>query len=166
MPTASDQIEHGAKEAGKEAAVAEQQIEVLFNIGLSAPDAHETAKHRLENDQIDDRNSEQEQRRHQRANHSANLPGRINAMLQRERRGRDRNGAHDDDGGMAEREHQSHGDWPLPLLHQFPRHVVDRGNMIRIDRVAKSKAVSKKCSAQGAPETGEKRRTPSTTPPD
>ena len=69
-------------------------------------------------------------------------------MLQRQRGGRNRKRPHDDDGRVAQREHQSDSDRPLALLHQLARHVVDGRNVIRIDRMAKSKAVSQKRRAQ------------------
>ncbi len=83
MPATPDHSEDWAKQARQEAAIAEQKVKVLFDIGPAAPDSHEGAIDRAEHDQIDDRNREQEEARHQGANDSANLPDCINAMLQR-----------------------------------------------------------------------------------
>ena len=52
------------------------------------------------------------------------------------------------DRGMSKREHKSDGHWTLSLMHQLPCDIVDRGDMIRIHRVTKSKALGKKCGAQ------------------
>ena len=65
----------------------------------------------------------------------------VHAVLQRQRRGRNRRRSQNDDRGVPQREHESHRNRPLALLHQFARHVVDRRDMVRIHRVAQAKAV-------------------------
>ncbi len=42
---------------------------------------------------------------------------------------------------MPQRKEKADGDRSLSLLHQLARHIVDRCNMVRIDRVTKPKAV-------------------------
>src|SRR6516225_8264509 len=42
---------------------------------------------------------------------------------------------------MAERKKEPHSDGPLALLHQFARDVVNRGDVVRIDRVPQPQAV-------------------------
>ena len=49
---------------------------------------------------------------------------------------------------MAQREEQADGDRPLVLLHQFPRHVVDGGDVVGVDGVAQAEAVGQKAQAQ------------------
>ena len=42
---------------------------------------------------------------------------------------------------MAEREHQPQSHWPLTLVHQLVRDVVDRRDVVGVDRVAEAEAV-------------------------
>ena len=48
---------------------------------------------------------------------------------------------------MAEREEQADADRPLALLHQLARDVVDRRDMVGIDRVAKAERVGQERGA-------------------
>src|ERR1017187_8189460 len=125
-----------------------QSLKILFNVCSSAPHPHKGAIHRAEHDQVHDGNAEQEQARHQRADHSPNLSRRIDAMLQRQRSRRNCDRSHDHDRRMPQREHQSHRNRPLALLHQFARDVVDCRDVVRIHRMAQSKAVRQKRGAQ------------------
>ena len=49
---------------------------------------------------------------------------------------------------MAEGEEEADGGRPLVLLHQFPRHVVDGGDVVGVDGVAQAESVGQKAQAQ------------------
>ncbi len=49
---------------------------------------------------------------------------------------------------MAERKEESHADRALALLHELARHIVDRRDMVGVDRVAQAERIGK----QGRPE--------------
>ena len=49
---------------------------------------------------------------------------------------------------MAEREEQPDADRTLALLHQLARDVVDRGDMIGVDRVAQAERIGEQGRAQ------------------
>ena len=49
---------------------------------------------------------------------------------------------------MAEREHQPQSHWPLTLLHQLARDVVDRRDVVGVDRVPQAEAVGEERSSQ------------------
>ena len=82
MPASGDDREHGPEEPRQESAIGEQQVEVLLDIGRAAANSLKCAIDRAQNDQIHDGDAKQKQRRHQRADHSADMPGRIHAVLQ------------------------------------------------------------------------------------
>jgi hypothetical protein len=90
---------------------------------------------RGEDDDVGDRDGEQEQRRHQRANDPAEALEGIETALQFGRCDRDGDRERDDDCRMAEREKQAHPHRPAAFLHQFPGHVVDCRDVIRVERV-------------------------------
>src|SRR6202034_1671175 len=74
-------------------------------------------------------------------------PESIEAMLQCHRRSRDRRRAENDHSRVPQREHEANCNWALSVLHQFPRYIVDRRNVIGVDGMTQTKTVSKKCSA-------------------
>jgi hypothetical protein len=43
---------------------------------------------------------------------------------------------------MAQRKEEPDSNWPLALLHQFARDIVDRGDVVGIDRIPQPKAAS------------------------
>jgi hypothetical protein len=49
---------------------------------------------------------------------------------------------------MAQTKEKADRGRPLAFLHQPPRHVVDRSNMVRIDGVTQSKAIGEHCRSQ------------------
>ena len=54
----------------------------------------------------------------------------------------------DHHGGMAEGEEQAHGHGAFVLLHQFPGHVVDGSQVVGVNGVLESEAVSPEAPAQ------------------
>ncbi|MGH6674838.1 MAG: hypothetical protein ACRECE_01250, partial [Xanthobacteraceae bacterium] len=49
---------------------------------------------------------------------------------------------------MAEREEKTDANWTLALLHEFSRYVVNCGDMVRINGVAKAEAVGEESGAE------------------
>ena len=49
---------------------------------------------------------------------------------------------------MPQGKHEPHGNRPFAFLHQLAGHIIDRGNMVSIHRMTKSKTVGKKRGAQ------------------
>jgi hypothetical protein len=148
VPAARDHLEHGAEEAGEQATVAEEQIEVFFDVRLAAPDAHEGADHRAENDKIDDCNGEEKDGRDERADYAADISDGVDAVVQGERGGGDGSRAHYDDGGMSKREHEADGDGTFAFVHELASDVVDRGDVVGIDCVAEAETVGEECGAE------------------
>ena len=62
--------------------------------------------------------------------------------------GGDRDRGQHDDGRVAEREEEADRDRPLALLHQLARDIVDRGDVIGIDRVAQAEAIGQQGRAE------------------
>jgi hypothetical protein len=111
------------------------------SVGLASPYALEEPVHAHQHEEIDDRDANQEEHRHQRADHAADLDQPGEALLQtaRSQSNDQRGGKHDR--GVAEREEEADCDRPLALLHQLAGDVVDRGDVIRVDRVPQSEAI-------------------------
>ena len=49
---------------------------------------------------------------------------------------------------MTDREKETDGDRPFVLLHQLAGHIVDRGDMIGIDRMAQAETIGEDGGAQ------------------
>ena len=79
---------------------------------------------------------------------------------QRERRRRDRGDRERDGERMAEREEQTDRNRPLALLHQLAHDIVDRGDVIGIDRVPQSEHVGEDRGAEKRRPVGERDRPP------
>ncbi len=73
---------------------------------------------------------------------------RADAALQRRGGERDRGRGQHHHAGMAEREEESDADRALALLHQLARDVVDGGDMIGIDGMARAEAVGQQRGAE------------------
>ena len=90
----------------------------------------------------------------------ADLLDRIEAR--RERRGgeRDADRHQHHDGRVTEREEEADADWTLALLHQLAGDVVDRGDMIGVDRVAQAERIGQQRRAQVGPAAHPRPRAP------
>ena len=62
----------------------------------------------------------------------------LQLILQRRRCCRDRRGGQHDYRRMTEREEEADADRPLAVVHQLARDVVDRGDMVGVDRVTEA----------------------------
>ena len=99
-------------------------------------------------EKIHDRDQQQEKRRDRRADNSADLL-KLRKMVPHIARALRHHQRHQHDhGGMAQRKEESDADRLLILLHQFPRHIVDRGDVIGVDGVTQAESVGKKAQAQ------------------
>ena len=94
----------------------------------------------MQDHQVHQRNGKQEKRRHQRADHPADLFETGHLSLHGHRCDGNANRREHDNRGMAEGEHQADGDRPFADLHQFAGHVVDRRDVVSIDRMSKPEA--------------------------
>ena len=65
--------------------------------------------------------------------------------------------ADDDDGGVAEREHEADGDGALALLHELAGDVVDGGDVVGVDGVAQAEAVGEQRGAEQERDSGGRR---------
>ncbi len=62
-------------------------------------------------------------------------------MLEGQRRARNGRRSDHNDAGVPKRKHKTNRNRALPLLHQLPRHVVNRRYVICIDGVPQPKAI-------------------------
>lgn len=91
---------------------------------------------------------EEEERGQQRSDDSADVRYRAHAVLQRECRCSYGDGTDDHNGRVSQREHEADSDRAVTFLYQLAGHVVDRGDMICINSVAKAEAAGQKGSSQ------------------
>jgi hypothetical protein len=76
----------------------------------------------------------------------------VDVLLEFESGGSDEERAKDDDGGVAEGEHESDGDGALAFLHELAGDVVDGRDVVGIDGVAEAEGVGEE---GGSEENGE-----------
>ena len=119
----------------------QQRVDFLLRHGLAALGHPERAVHAAQHDEIGDRDDEQKQRRRRGSDDAADLAVGHQFRAQRVRGQRHRKRSDHDDGRMPEREEEADRDRPLALLHQLARHIVDRGDMVGIDRMAQPEAI-------------------------
>ena len=142
------QPEQPPEQAPEEAAPAKQQVEILVNINAARLDPVEGPHDRDQDEDVHHREREQEERRNQRARDVADTFERVEPDLDCDRRRRDHGRQREHDRRMAEGEEEPDSDRLLSLLHQLAGHVVDGGNMVGIDRMAKAKAVGQEACAE------------------
>ena len=135
LPAPLDQPKEAAKQAPKQAAIGEHEVEVFLDEPAAALDGLEGPPHRDEDDDVRDRDGEQEQRRDQRADNAAKALERIEATLKRRRGDGDGDRQRDDDGRVAKREKQSDPDGPAAFLHELAGHIVDRRDVVGVEGV-------------------------------
>ncbi len=163
VPTAADHRENGAKDAGEKATIVEEEVEILVDVGLAAADAPEGGVDGVKDEEVDDRDAEKEERRDAGADHSTDGAVVVEVFLQAEGEGGEAERAENDDGGVAEGEHESDGDGALALLHELAGDVVDGGDVVGVDGVAEAEAVGEQrgteqegvvAEGDGGPEPG------------
>ena len=148
LPAPFDQPKKAAEQAPEQAAVGEHEVEVFLDEPAAALDGLERAPHRGEDDDVGDRDGEQEQRRHQRADHAAEALERLETTLKRRRGERDGDRQRDNDRRMAEREKQPDPDRAPAFLHELAGHVVDRRDVIGVERVSQTETVGERGRAE------------------
>ena len=138
VPALGDEAEQRTEETREESAIVEQEVEILLDERFATLHRLKGAVDRHQNNDVEDCDGEQEQRRDAGADDSANLLHRIESRRKRRRGEGDADRHEHHDGRMAERKEKSNADWALPLLHKLSGDVVDRRDMIGIDRVAQT----------------------------
>ena len=109
-------------------------------MGKSPPD-------RAQDDQVHAGDREQEKRGNHGCNHATDF---LESAKLRQRAGRHRNDdrCYGNDSGMPDREPESDRNRTLPVLHQLAGHIVDRRNMIGINRVTQAQPPGKHGGAE------------------
>ena len=148
MPAAADHGENGAKDAGEKATIVEEEVEILVDVGLAAADAPEGGVDGVEDEEVNDRDAEKEERRDAGADDTADGAVVVEVFLQAEGEGGEAERSENDDGGVAEGEHESDGDGALALLHELAGDVVDGGNVVGVDSVAQAEGVREEGGAE------------------
>ena len=137
----------GRNRRRQQSSIAQQQIEIFLDVGLARANLDEGSADGTQNDQVHGRNPKKKNCGKQRADQSADFPDRIHSCCSANGGPGNRNGSHQNDGGMSQGKHEPDGDRPLAFLHQLAGHIVDGGNMVGIHRMPKAKTVGQKRSA-------------------
>ncbi len=149
VPALADHAEQPAEQAREQtAAVRQHRVDVLRGVAAAALHALEGAVDVDQDDHVDRRDDQQERRRHRGADQAADVLEAFELVLEGRRRERDADGRQHHHGGMAEREIEPERDRPLALLHQLAGGVVDRGDVVGIDRVAQPEAVGQQAGGE------------------
>ena len=122
-------------------------IEIVLGEGAAATHVLKSPIDGEQNEQIGGSDEKQKYRRRQRADHPADQLERREAAFEHAGRKRNRGGCEHHDGRMAERKEQADRNRPLAFLHQLARHVVDRRDVVGIDRVAQAERVGEERGA-------------------
>jgi hypothetical protein len=101
-----------------------------------------------ENYHIDQGDSDQEKHRDSGAEYPANILQKLEMLFRRGSSPVCNQRGNDDNCRMSESEVQTHRYWPLSVLHQLASNVIDRRNVVGIDRVPKTKCISKNRSTE------------------
>jgi len=151
VPAAGDQSEQSPEQATKEPLLDKKDVQLLLGIIFPALRPLEDPKDADKHDEVDHRDGEEKNHRNQRANQGAGLDQSGKAPLKAARRQGDQSGGRNHDGRVAKGKEEPDSNRPLALLHQFACDVVDRGDVVRIDRMSQPKAVGNKrrCQQQG-----------------
>jgi hypothetical protein len=124
-----------------------RRVGMRVRVPLAAFHAAQRADDRMQRHEVRDGDREQERRRHERADRAGDVVKRGEALAQPEGRGRDGGRRDDHDGRVPEREHQPDGQRTPAFVHQLARHVVDRGDVVGVDRVAQPERVGEHAGA-------------------
>ncbi len=140
MPAAADQPEQRSQNTDHDAAVAEQDVEVLVDMAFASPHHTITAPERPKDGGIHRRDGEQEHCRYPRADRATDG----SEILKIAHQGRRRDNRHRDDGNdcrMTKCKEEADRDGPLIILKQLARNIVDRRDVVGIDGVVQPEAV-------------------------
>ncbi|MGY4597950.1 pyruvate/2-oxoglutarate dehydrogenase complex dihydrolipoamide acyltransferase (E2) component [Bradyrhizobium sp. GM22.5] len=131
------QAEHRAEQPRQQSAAGEQRIKLRGVVDALRARDPERPPQAGEDDQVDGRDHQQEQRRHRRADEAADVLEQAVAakahQAQREQHGRDHN-----HGGMTKREIETNAARRIAGLHQLAHDVVDGRDVVGIDGVAQA----------------------------
>src|ERR671918_1467424 len=147
VPAPLDQSEETAEDAAEEAALGEDPVEVVLKEAPAPPDRAEGLVDLDEDENVGRGNGDEEERRDAGADDAADfLEGEV-AVRQRGGGERDQDGERDDHRRVAEREEETDRDRPLALLHQLPRDIVDRRDVVGVEGMAEAEAIGEEPSA-------------------
>ena len=156
LPAAANQAEGFTEQPAHHAAAGHDLIAHLFALlprPKAAPDA-------AQNDQVDKGHHQQKQRRHGGADNAAGLVKPAHLLAKRGGgRGNRRRSQHHNR-RMPQREPRANGKRPLPLLHHFAGHVVDRRDMVGVHRVAQTITPGQQAGGHQRAAAAERRKRP------
>lgn len=159
VPGFCDQAEQRSEQPREQAATGEQRVEALGVVNALLPYSAKRPPQAGEDDEIDGRDHEQEQRRHRRADKAADLPEQAVAA-QAHHAERKQHGRGHDDRGMAERKIEPDTARCTARLHQLAHDVVDGGDVVGIDGVAQAEHPGQQRSRQHRRPVSEQREGP------
>ena len=126
----------------------QQHVEVFVDIGAAVLDVLEGLVDAEEDEDVHDGYGEQKERGDERADDAADAVNGVDLILEGRRRCGDRDRGQDHDGRMAERKKEAHRRRTLAFLHQLARHIVDRGDMVGVDRMPEAETIGEECRAE------------------
>ncbi len=129
--------------AAHQAAVEQPRFEPLL-VEIAAAHVAEDPDHVHEHDQVEDADREQERPRHAGADRSTPVLERGNAGPQGRRGDTDAGGEGEHDARVPEREEEPDPERLLAVLAELARRVVDRGDVVGVERVPQAERVSER----------------------
>ena len=148
VPALADHPERRPEDARQQAPIVQVVLERLLVVLAARGHLAEHPVDVDQDEQVDQPDGEQEDRGHARADDPADRLKRGNVRDERRRR-RDDQRQRDHDRGVAQGEEQTHAHRTLPVLHQLAGGIVDRGDVVRVHRVAQAERVGEeRCGQQ------------------
>ena len=148
VPASGDEAEERTEEAGEEATTVEQDVEIVLDERVAVLHRLKRAVDRHQDNDVEDRDGEQEQRRDTGADDSAHLLERIEARGKRRRGECDADRHEHHDRRVAERKEKADANRTLALLHELAGDVVDRRDMVGVDCVAQAERIGQQRRAE------------------
>ena len=149
-------------EAADEPALHEEIVDALLVVAAAGANVAKRAHDLDQHEQIDERDQIEKERRNGGADRRSHVLQSRKRASDRGGREGDRNGQCDDDRRVPERKEKPDGNRALVLRHQLSRDVVDRRNVIRVDRVPQPEGEGEQRRADqgGAPVKDDEREDP------
>src|SRR5260221_3451018 len=141
VPARADEAEERPEQAAEQPALRQEAVEVRLGIAPAALHPREGAIDRAQHEEVGERDGEEKQRRDAGADQRADRLDGGEPRLDRRRGAGDADRRQHDHGRMAEREVEAHRDRPPALLHELAGDVVDGGDVIGVDGMARAEAI-------------------------
>jgi hypothetical protein len=141
VPALRDHAEKRSQQPTEKAALRQQNVEILLDQTLAPPDGVEHPVHPDQYHGVGAGNRDQKERGHAGADQAADLLEMVEPRLQRADRKRHEDRRDDHDGRMPQREEEPDRNRPLPRLHQLACHIVDRRDVIGINRMTETERI-------------------------